>query len=52
MLSAFPPFTPRREGPKTEEGVEMRGTVGIVITVVIIVVVVVLVLQYDLENPR
>jgi len=29
----------------SEEGVEMRGTLGIVITVVIIVVVVVLVLQ-------
>ena len=45
MLSAFPSFTPRRGGPTSEEGVEMRGTVGLVITVVVIVVVVLLVMQ-------
>ncbi|HEY6582067.1 MAG TPA: hypothetical protein VIZ60_13170, partial [Rubrobacter sp.] len=46
VLSAFPSFTPRRGGPTSEEGVEMRGTVGLVITVVVIVVVVILVLQF------
>jgi hypothetical protein len=38
---------PPARGPKSEEGVEMRGTVGLVITVVVItVVVVILVLQF------